>query len=71
MTVLELRKEAELLPEAERGELVAELLETFGRPAYDVSDEEVARRVEESESGKVPDVTFDELKAGIQAHFQM
>jgi hypothetical protein len=65
MSVEELRREAERLPESERGQLIAELLSTLNDQDYDVSDEEVARRVAETESGEVEDISLEELKAGL------
>ncbi|MDA1005402.1 MAG: hypothetical protein O3A87_02830 [Verrucomicrobia bacterium] len=65
MGVEELKREAELLSEKDRGDLIAELLATFRPDAYDVSDEEVSQRVAETDSGEVKDISFDELKAGI------
>jgi len=65
MNVDELRREAERLPERERGQLIVELLSTLDYQDYDVSDEEVARRVAETESGEVEDISLEELKAGL------
>lgn len=66
MTVEELSAEASKLSERERGSLAANILSTLEPGAYDVSDEEVLRRVEESKSGSVSDISFDELKAGLK-----
>lgn len=66
MSVEELKLEAAQLPEKERAAFVADLLTTFGRPEYDVSDAEVAQRVAETESGEVEDISYEELRAGIQ-----
>ena len=66
MTVEELSAEASKLSERERGLLAANILSTLEPGAYDVSDEEVLRRVEESKSGSVRDISFDELKAGLK-----
>jgi hypothetical protein len=66
MSIEELREEATRLPETERGQLIVDLLATLTDPDYDVSDEEVARRVAETESGEVEDISFDELKAGLR-----
>jgi hypothetical protein len=46
--------------------LIVDLLATLHHPDYDVSDEEVAKRVEETESGEVEDISFEELKAGLR-----
>ena len=67
MTVDELRKEAEQLSENERGHLVADLLASFGVPHYDVSDDEVTRRVTETESGDVEDISYEELRSRVEA----
>jgi hypothetical protein len=53
MTVEELRAGANKLPERERGSLTENFLATLGSGDYDVSDEEVLHRVEESKSGRV------------------
>ena len=66
MTMEELKKEAAQLPEKERGMLVADLLATFGPPEFDVSDAEVARRVEELETGAVEDISLEELRSGVE-----
>ena len=66
MTVEELSAEASKLSEQERGFLAAEILSTLELGAYDVSDEEVLRRVEESKGGSVRDISFDELQAGLR-----
>jgi hypothetical protein len=70
MSIEELREEATRLPETERGQLIVDLLATLTDPDYDVSDEEVARRVAETESGEVEDISFDELKAGLRLPFR-
>ena len=66
MTIEELRDEARRLPAKERGSLAADLLESLGPADYDVSDEEVLRRVAESESGEAADISFEELRDGLQ-----
>jgi len=66
MSIEELREEATRLPETERGQLIVDLLATLTDRDYDVSDEEVARRLAETESGEVEDISFDELKAGLR-----
>ena len=66
MSVEELQREAEQLSEADRGQLAAGILATLGGPIYDVSDEEVARRVAETKSGEIRDISFDELAAGLR-----
>ena len=66
MGVEELRREARQLSESERAEFVADLLTTFPAANYDVSDAEVARRVAETESGEVQDISYVELQEAIQ-----
>ncbi len=66
MTLEEIQKQAESLPETERGELVASLLSTFLGPDHDVSDEEVEQRRRELDSGEVEDISFEELKKGLK-----
>ncbi|MEM9481903.1 MAG: hypothetical protein AAGA58_19810 [Verrucomicrobiota bacterium] len=61
MTVAELRTEAGRMSRNDRAILVSELLEDLGRPEYDVSDEEVASRVEELENGSVEEISHGEL----------
>ena len=66
MTLEELSAEARKLPEQERGFLAAEILSTLEPSAYDVSDEEVLSRVQESKSDSVKDISLDELKEGLK-----
>jgi len=66
MSIEELKQEVRDLPEKERADFVADLLSTFSSSSYDVSDAEVARRVAETESGEVEDISYDELKAAIE-----
>ena len=61
MTVDEIQKEAVRLPLGERGDLVSRLISTLGQPSYDVDDKEVARRVDDLESGRVEDISHTEL----------
>jgi hypothetical protein len=65
VTLEELRREAKELPEKDRGTLVAELLATFHPPDYDVSDAQVAQRVEELETGAVEDISLEELQSRV------
>jgi len=65
MDVEEICIEARHLPRPKQGELIGRLLEEFGAPLYDVSDEEVARRVEETGSGIVADISHEELMSGL------
>ncbi len=66
MNVEEIYAEAQHLPHEKQGELIGRLLEGFGYPDYDVSDAEVARRVQETNHGIVADISHDELLAGLK-----
>jgi hypothetical protein len=66
MNVDELCQEAQHLPPRQKGELISRLMNDFGRPAYDVSDDEVLRRIEETRSGTVSDISHQELLSGLQ-----
>ena len=57
MTVDEIQKAAVRLPLGERGDLIA----TLGQPSYDVDDQEVAKRMDDLESGRVEDISHTEL----------
>ncbi|MBN1671377.1 MAG: hypothetical protein JXR37_10105 [Kiritimatiellae bacterium] len=62
MTKLQtIQRQAVVLPLEDRAALVAVLLDTFEGPAYDVSDEDVARRDEEMESGAEPGIGHEEF----------
>ena len=65
MTVADLIKEAESLPVPERGHLLDSLLRGLPLRLAPVSDEEVARRRREIDSGDVSDISFEELTAGL------
>ena len=66
VTLEEIRREAKELPEKDRGTLVVELLATFHLPDYDVSDAQVAQRVEELETGAVEDISLEELQSRVE-----
>ena len=61
MNVEKICEEANKLSVAERGELITRLIQELGQPEYDVSDEEVSLRVEETRSGTVGDISQDDL----------
>ena len=65
MNVEEIRREVRHLPRPKQGELIARLLEDFGSSDYDVSDVEVSRRVRETGSGEVADISHEELLSGL------
>jgi hypothetical protein len=66
MKLEEIAEEASKLTEKERGALASRLLRTLDKPAYDVSDEEVLRRVREADENPEVMITFDELVAGLR-----
>lgn len=69
--VLELLEEARQLPEVDRAELAGRLLETLhGEPEEGVEaawDEEIERRVRETDAGKVRTIPWQELRAKLHA----
>ena len=66
MTIEEIEAQVDRLPQDERGTLISRLIESLGAPEYDVSDEEVRRRVNEVESGEVQDISHEELLRGLE-----
>jgi hypothetical protein len=65
MTVDQIEREAAALPAIDRGRIASALLRSLPQGAYDVSDEEVAQRFNEMETGEVDDISFSELKASL------
>lgn len=65
MTVEQIEREAAALPAIDRGRIASALLRSLPQGAYDVSDEEVAQRFHEMETGQVEDISFAELKASL------
>jgi hypothetical protein len=61
MKLQEIEQEALGLNEGERAELVLSLMRTLSAPAADIADEEVYRRDEELESGKVQPIMHEEF----------
>ena len=66
MNVQQICEEAHKLPVSEQGELITLLLQQLGKPRYDVSDEEISTRVEETRSGSVEDISQDDLISGLK-----
>lgn len=66
MKLEEIAAEASKLPEEERASLASRLLHGLETPVYEVSDEEVARRVREGDEDPGVMITFDELVAGLR-----
>jgi hypothetical protein len=65
MTAEQIEREAASLPAIDRGRIASALLRSLPQGAYDVSDEEVAQRFHEMETGQVEDISFAELKASL------
>ena len=61
MIFIEIEQEAKALSRKQRATLVAALLDTLPAPGTDVSDEEVARRERELESGAVAAISHGEF----------
>ncbi len=66
MNVEEICAEARRFTREERGVLFRNLIDDLGRSDYEVSDQEVAQRVKETENGLVQDISHDELVAGLK-----
>ena len=61
MTLEELKEEANMLSDEQKGRFASDLLASMTPPSYDVSDEEVMERSRQLESGEVEDISFGEL----------
>jgi len=59
------KEQAATLPVEERASLASFLLHTLPDPDYDVSDEEVAKRVSEMKSGEVAAISMEELSQAV------
>ena len=66
MKLDEIAEEASKLPEEQRAALASRLLHGLEPPVYDVSDEEVFRRMKEADDDPDVLITFDELVAGLK-----
>ena len=64
MRLEEIVTEASKLSEEERASLASQLLQDLKKPVYEVSDEEVARRVREADEDPGVLISFDELVTG-------
>ena len=65
MELEEIVSEAAMLPEEERAALASLLLHGLETPVYDVSDDEVFRRIREADEDPTVLITFEELVAGL------
>ncbi len=66
MKLEEIAAEASKLSEEERAALASRLLHGLESPVYQVSDEEVAHRMDEAERDPSVLITFDQLVAGLK-----
>jgi len=66
MKLAEVAMEASKLTEEERASLASRLLHGLESPVYEVSDEEVFRRMEEADRNPSVMISFDELVSGIR-----
>jgi hypothetical protein len=58
----EVQKQVAALPVEQRASLASFLLHSLPDPEYDVTDEEVAERVRQSQAGEVEMLSFEELR---------
>ncbi|MCF7733234.1 MAG: hypothetical protein K9N23_16205 [Akkermansiaceae bacterium] len=65
MKLEEIVREAAMLPEEERASLASRLLHGLETPVYDVSDDEVFRRIREADEDPTVLITFEELVSGL------
>ena len=68
MKLADIADEASKLSEEERAALASQLLHGLETPVYDVSDEEVFRRMREAEEDPSVLVSFDELVSGLRRY---
>ena len=66
MKLAEIEQEAMALTDRERASLAAKLLDTLPPPGSTVSDEEVDRREQELESGRVTAISHEEFVRRVQ-----
>jgi len=65
-TVEEIQKAAISLPEAQRTELIDELLDSMGMEHHEVSDEEVLQRKKDWDDGKVEGLTWEKINKNLR-----
>jgi putative addiction module component (TIGR02574 family) len=66
MEFAKIQREALTLSDHDRASLAALLLETLPPPGMDISDEEVDRREEDLESGRVTAISHEEFVRGVR-----
>jgi hypothetical protein len=67
VTLSQIQQEVVALPERQRIDLLRTLLDTLPPAGTDVSDEEVAKREREMESGQVQPLSHEEFVRRVQA----
>jgi hypothetical protein len=67
VTLSQIQQEAVALPERQRIDLLRTFLETLPPVGTDISDEEVAKREREMESGQVQPLSHEEFVRRVQA----
>lgn len=65
MVTQEIKNKVDVLSEEDRASLASYILHSFSAPVYDVSDEEVAQRVEDLQSGLVKEIDHASLVNGL------
>lgn len=63
-TISDLKEMAATLPVEDRASLASFLIHSLPETDYDVSDEEVAERVRQIQTGAVETITMSELREG-------
>jgi putative addiction module component (TIGR02574 family) len=66
MEFADIQREALTLSDHDRASLAALLLDTLPPPGMDISDEEVNRREEDLESGRVTAISHEEFVRGVR-----
>jgi hypothetical protein len=67
MNVEEICHQAQRLTQKKRTELIQKLLEELGTSCtYDVSDDEILERVNETREGQVQDISHQQLISGLK-----
>jgi hypothetical protein len=66
-TFADFKEMAATLPVEQRATLASFLIHTLPEPDYDVSDQEVAERMRQTQSGEVVMITMAELREGVLA----
>ena len=65
MVTQEIKNKVDVLSEEDRASLASYILHSFSAPVYDVSDEEVAQRVQDLQSGLVKEIDHATLVNGL------